>query len=224
MAANVITIARTLGSRGEEIAHAVAAELDYRYLDHAIIIRAADISGVDPAVVESAEQPKSLISRIVDAVASVAVDGEAGHGTNLPGELIYFSDTRIGAVATAATAAPRYADYESLIRSVITELADAGNAVIVAHGAGMHLAGRTDLLRVLVTASADTRVAQLIEGGGMTNDDAARSVRDSDSARRDYLRRFYDIKEEQPTHYDLVLNTDTLSLASAASLIVKAAH
>jgi cytidylate kinase len=37
------------------------------------------------------------------------------------------------------------------------------------------------------------------------------------------LRRFYDVRDESPTQYDLVLNTDTLSLEQAAELISRAA-
>jgi len=48
-------------------------------------------------------------------------------------------------------------------------------------------------------------------------------VKDSDAGRRDYLRRFYDVGEELPTHYDLVVNTDVLSVEQAAELVSQAA-
>jgi hypothetical protein len=48
-------------------------------------------------------------------------------------------------------------------------------------------------------------------------------VKDSDAGRRDYLKRFYDVDEELPTHYDLVVNTDVLSAVSAARVVVQAA-
>ena len=44
-----------------------------------------------------------------------------------------------------------------------------------------------------------------------------------DAARRDYLRRFYSIRSELPTHYDLVVNTDTFTVEQAANLVVQAA-
>ena len=50
-----------------------------------------------------------------------------------------------------------------------------------------------------------------------------REVKREDAARRDYLRRFYDIDEELPTQYDVVVNTDVLSLEQAARLVVQAA-
>ena len=52
---------------------------------------------------------------------------------------------------------------------------------------------------------------------------AARAVKDSDAGRRDYLKRFYEIDEELPTHYDLVVNTDVLTFERAADLVSRAA-
>ena len=82
--------------------------------------------------------------------------------------------------------------------------------------------GRDDSLRVLVTASPATR-ARRLAAGPLDVDDAAKAVADSDAARADYFKRFYKVDRELPTHYDLVLNTDTLSPEQAAALVVVAA-
>ena len=58
---------------------------------------------------------------------------------------------------------------------------------------------------------------------GLDRSGAARAVKESDAARHDYLRRFYDLKDELPTQYDLVLNTDVLSGDRAVQLIAFAA-
>ena len=54
-------------------------------------------------------------------------------------------------------------------------------------------------------------------------DQKAKAARDSERQRREYLRRFYDIRGEQPLHCDLVLNTEALSTSAAAQLVVSAA-
>jgi cytidylate kinase len=95
--------------------------------------------------------------------------------------------------------------------------------VIVAHAASMTLATRTDVLRVLVTASAETRGRRLVEAREITSEAAAAAVSTSDRNREDYFRRFYDARE-QATHYDLVVNTDALTPEQAAELIVCAAR
>ena len=40
----------------------------------------------------------------------------------------------------------------------------------------------------------------------------------------DYLKRFYGISTELPTHYDIVLNTDHVAPEEAAALILTAAR
>ena len=65
---------------------------------------------------------------------------------------------------------------------------------------------------MLVTASPDTRAARLVTAKGLKQAQAARAVNNSDAGRADYLKRFYGISEELPTHYDLVVNTDAVSV------------
>jgi cytidylate kinase len=52
----------------------------------------------------------------------------------------------------------------------------------------------------------------------------AAAIANTDRNRRDYFQRFYEIAQELPTHYDLVVNTDVLGPAQAAELIVCAAR
>jgi cytidylate kinase len=68
---------------------------------------------------------------------------------------------------------------------------------------------------VLVTASDETRAQRVPEG--------AKQVRREDGNRADYLKRFYGVERELPTHFDLVINTDVLTPEKAADIIVAAA-
>ena len=79
------------------------------------------------------------------------------------------------------------------------------------------------MLRVLVTASPETRARRLSEARGLDLEDARKTIKDADSARADYLRRFYGVEVELRTHYDLVVNTDTLSVEQAVGLVAHAA-
>ena len=114
-------------------------------------------------------------------------------------------------------APPPAEHHRELIREAIHETADAGNVVIVAHAASIALAGREGILRVLVTASANTRELRLADG--LVDEETEGAVRDSDAARADYLDRFYGVEPELPTHYDIVVNTDVLTVEQAAAAI-----
>ena len=87
----------------------------------------------------------------------------------------------------------------------------------------MALGGRDGVLRVLVTASPETRARRVGDAAGLDERQAGRMVKDADAARADYLKRFYKVERELPTHYDLVVNTDVLGEEQAASLVVHAA-
>ena len=58
----------------------------------------------------------------------------------------------------------------------------------------------------------------------MEERDAQRAVRRSDANRAEYFKSFYGLREEQPTQYDLVINTDVFTAELAADLIVRVAQ
>ena len=93
-----------------------------------------------------------------------------------------------------------------------------------AHAASMALGKSESVLRVLVTASTSTRVRRVAEFERLVPEEAERRVADSDRERRDYFERFYQLREELPTHYDLVVNTDVLSTPQAVSIGLAAAR
>ena len=98
-----------------------------------------------------------------------------------------------------------------------------GEVVIVSHAASHALAGNDDVLRVLVTASHDTRARRVAEAAELDDKKAAKLVADSDAQRAAYLKRFYGVGDELPTHYDMALNSDSLSIESMSALVVAAA-
>jgi cytidylate kinase len=74
-----------------------------------------------------------------------------------------------------------------------------------------------------VTASVGTREQRVAGTAGVERSQAARTIKDSDAGRSDYLKRFYSVDRESPTDYDLVVNTDRLSLEDAAEIVLHAA-
>jgi cytidylate kinase len=118
---------------------------------------------------------------------------------------------------------PASDDLRGVIRSVIEETATEGGVMIVSHAASMALADRSDVLRVMLTASPDTRSERLASSLGLDAGEAAKTLKRADAGRADYIKRFYGISQELPIHYDLVVNTDRLAPETAAQLIIAAA-
>lgn len=208
MPSHAVCISRAAGAGGTEVGQLVAEMLGYLYLDEEIIAQAAARGGITPGEVADEERRKSAWSRLLQ---------EIGRGASMES---------YGLVGSAALAAERVDPdlIRSLIQEAIEESAGRGDVVIVAHAASFALSGRPEVLRVLVTASPETRAQRLSESQAIELKAAAKSIKESDAARADYLRRFYNVGAELPTHYDLVVNTDVLSVEQAADLVAQAAR
>ena len=148
------------------------------------------------------ERRKSLVARLL---AGMALSGEAW-------ALVSGDTSRAGEGL-------RSDDVRALVREAIVQTAARGDVVIVAHGASHAVSREHEALRVFVTASTETRAARIAALEGIDRARAARDVKSSDAARRDYLSRFYDLGDESPTQYDLVINMDALSAEQAAGLV-----
>ena len=197
----VVCISHATGAGGEEVGRLVAERLGFLYVDDDIVARAAARGAISPAEVADEERRKSLVSRLLEALA----EGSSDLGGSVVVQGLDNDDVR------------------ALIRETIERTAARGDAVIVAHAASYVVEPGDESLRVLVTASPSTRAERLGEADALELAKAARAVRESDAGRRDYLKRFYKIDEELPTHYDLVVNTDVLTVEQAADVISRAA-
>jgi cytidylate kinase len=202
----VVCISAVDGARGEEVAPAVAQALGFRLVDEEIVRKAADEAQVDVSQIAEVEKRRSMAIRLLDNLGSntsLATFAMAGY---VPGH-----------------EAPVESDLRGLIRATIEELADRGDAVIVAHAASMALGTRDDVLKVMLTAPRAARERTLAEQRGLDAKAAAKQVDKGDANRADYLKRFYGIVHESPADYDLVLNTDSLGPEGAATLVAQAA-
>jgi cytidylate kinase len=204
MTRSVICISRALGAGGEEIGQAVAKAMGYQYVDDEIIVRAADKAGITPDEMAKAERPPGLIARLLESLGKTSADPS-------------------GWASYAAFTAEQAPTAEEIIELAVKETAKTGNAVIVAHGASIALGRTPGVLRILVTGSQDIRADRLRAIQGLSEGEARKAIDNSDRARRDYIDRFYRTSE-QPTDYDLVLNTDTISAETAAQLISAASQ
>jgi hypothetical protein len=206
VAAKVVCISSHDGAGAQETALLVSKALDFRLIDEDIVAKAAVEAGVDEATVADVERRKSALVRVIEGLATSGL--WAGYVVTPP---------------VAVQDQPGGDSLRGLIRSVIEDTAAAGNAVIVAHAASLALGERADVLRVLITASTKKRELRLAQALDVDEKEAARVLKRSDSGRADYIKRFYEIDAELPTHYDLVVNTDKLTPERAAQLIVQAA-
>ena len=204
MAYGVVCMSGLDGAEMREVAQGAAEGLGFVLVDEEIVARAASEAGVTPQVVADVEKRRSFVERLLSSpgASSGGSFAFAGDFGVVPSPEMLLGD-----------------ELRGLIRAAIEETAARGSVVIVSHAASHALASQPGVLRVLVTASPQTRRARVAAERHLNEKDAARAIDQSDAARADYLKRFYGAKSELPTHYDLVINTDRLPPHEAASLV-----
>lgn len=199
-----ITIARLYGSGGGEVASRVAQHLGWKLIDHEVIVRVARELGITHEEAEDRdEHTEGFILRALNSMS-----------------LMYPS--MVENVPPAPSPATRERSYQTALRRVIELAVEEGNAVIVGRGAGSMLVTRPDVLRVYVVAPLEQRIAYVAQREGMDEQNARKRITTKDNDRRRYVQSMYHMEPEDPTHYDLTVNTAVLALDSAAELICQA--
>jgi cytidylate kinase-like protein len=207
VADRVVCLSGLDGAQMRDVARGVAAKLKFAVVDEEIVLQAASAADLDPEVISDSERRRTFVERAI-----------GGFGAGADASAVALA----GAGYTAGMGLGE--DIGALLVQAIEETADRGKVVIAAHAASHALADRPDVVRVLITASPETRRARVAEERGLDDKGAAKAIENSDKARADYLKRFYRTKRELPTQYDLVVNTDRLTPDEAVKLVVLAAR
>lgn len=113
--------------------------------------------------------------------------------------------------------------YHEKVTAVIEELAAGGNVFLVGRGGQVVLAGRPGVLHVRVIAPHAQRVATVQARCGISAAAAGARIAASDRVRAGFLRRDYDVKWDDPTLYDLVLNLAQMTVVTAVDVVCAAA-
>lgn len=106
---------------------------------------------------------------------------------------------------------------EHLIK-VVGAIGQQGNAIVIGRGAGFILPPE-QCFRVRCVASLDSRVNNWAAEHGLSEGEAKRAVEAEDRQREEFIRVQFEADMNDPLHYDLVINTDTIGMDVAADLV-----
>jgi cytidylate kinase len=111
--------------------------------------------------------------------------------------------------------------FRDAISQVVIEIADKGNVVIVGRGSQIILKGFPNCLHLKIIAGMDTRIKN-VQLSKNVNEKAAKAQIDKfDQNRQNFVKKFYQEDWNDPSLYDLTINTDHLDLDSIANWIIK---
>jgi cytidylate kinase len=113
--------------------------------------------------------------------------------------------------------------YLDRLQSVIYEVAKNGNAIFFGRGGQFLLQSFDCAFHILVTGSMEKRIQRVMDEKQVGREVAEKIINRSDHDKRAFVRFAYDEDWLNCRLYDLILNTDKLSIDSAVKMIVDAA-
>jgi cytidylate kinase len=199
----VVTISASYGAHGDQIAHRVAERLGLPFVDRAI--PASVVQQLTPSgeVEESLDEPAPRRwERIIMGFANATTP----MGPNqLP---------------TAEIETPER--FRKANEAKLRDIADTTGGVILGR-AGMAVLGeRPDVLCVRLDGPVEARIAHAI-AQGVDEACARKDQRAVDRARDAYARVFFNVRQDDPRLYHLVLDSTALSVEASVDVIIRAA-
>ncbi|CAB1058932.1 hypothetical protein D1BOALGB6SA_3690 [Olavius sp. associated proteobacterium Delta 1] len=108
--------------------------------------------------------------------------------------------------------------YLQHLLNVIGTLGKHGRAVVVGRGANFVLPPE-QRFRVRITAPQRRRFKNVAREFKLSPDEAKRRVIKTESNRKAFIRKYFNADIADPTNYDLVINTETLTVDNAVDVI-----
>lgn len=177
----IITISRQVAALGDEIATAVAQQMNYAFIGRQVI-----------------EQ------RIVEL--------------GFPAEkLKKYDERKPGFFASLAKDRDEYLDY---LQTAVLEAAAQQNCILIGRGSFTILEDLPNLVSLRFVAKDDVRCKRLMSEFSWDEKQANQRITESDANRLGFHKSFFNLNNEDPAHYHLVMNTGMLDVESASETIV----
>ena len=189
-----VTIDRTFGSGGREVARKIAEMTGVPFFDNDIILKAAEDFGVDVGVLKNHDE--HYVGSLIYNLSMFAAEG----------------DYESSAV---------YRTYFAVSETVRRLRAEHDGGIFLGRCADVILEGECPLVRVFIySSSMEKRIGRTLLLEDVSEEKAETFIQNKDKQRRNYYQFFTDNKWGAPTNYDSLLNTATLGYDECARIIV----
>lgn len=112
--------------------------------------------------------------------------------------------------------------YLTCFQTALFEFALKGSMIYHGHLGQFLLTKIPYVLRIMLTAPLEYRINSLVKERGMSRDEATSYIKSIDEHRMKWSFFLYGVNWKDPIYYDLVLNTERMSLDLASDIIVEA--
>ncbi|MDD6090001.1 MAG: cytidylate kinase-like family protein [Clostridiales bacterium] len=186
----IITIGRSHGSNGHDIARALAAELGYACYDKEIVDHAAENSSFSKEIFDSYDE-KRVSNYIIPNPHYIGMN--EGFRLNMQ-------------IASAQF-------------DTIRRLADRGNSIFVGRCADYVLRNRSDVVSVFILADMPFRIRTIMARKGLSEDQAKKLIREVDKDRSSYYKYYTDQLWGESENYDLCIDSSRIGVDGAVKVI-----
>lgn len=192
----VITIGREFGSGGHEMGEKLAKQLGVTFIDHAIISETANQLGINSQLVERIEQNIST-SKLLELVMT---DKQIPENTS-PSEddKVFIAQSKI-----------------------IRHHASTQSCVIVGRVANCILKDHPRCLRLFVYSDIDFAKQRVMAEFGYDEEKARKEIHRINQARGNHYWQYTGAKWNDPSQYDLFINSSKLGIDNAVTLVANA--
>lgn len=186
-----LTVSRQLGSLGGDITQELARRLGWHVFDREIVEYIASHRHVRQRLVEDLdEKSQSLIQDTVRRLLEMVEGGGLG-----------------------------IEEYHEALVHTLVSLATRGQAILVGRGANFVLRSQPGL-HLRFVGSTEIRLRRLRERWGMSPREARTRMEQADRERAEFIRRHFKADADDPSFYDLLLNTDQLTVERCVSAVL----
>ncbi len=166
------------------------------------------------------EVAQAIAARLNYRVVSREIINQAALRAGTP-EMALATIDELGLLGIQPSVKARRA-YQLAVESVMKELADEGDVVIIGRAGQVILRNHPHVLHVKVISPAALRAERIARLYNISLEAAKAQIEASDRNRKNYLKKYYHARWDDPELYDLIINTDRLEPEQAACLICQA--
>ena len=226
----VVTLAGLTGAGPRSLGPMVAQRLEADYVDRLILTNVArQVGATVEALHEREERPPTkgerfsrLLQRILERSAVSGAGGDPYFG---PGVAAFLTEEYEDLPQPTITKGHELEDeaYIEAVHTVLEEMAESGNTVIVGRGSHVILRDLPNVLRVGVVSEYEDRIITIMNRERLSREEAESTVAARDAARAYYFQRFLGLENpDSPELFHMVVNVSEIGLDYAADMVAAA--
>jgi len=185
-----------------------------------------------PPVVTISRETGSIVNELVQRISQELgldiIDGKIIHevakSVRMSDKVVSYLDEKTRSILDnwilylKTTRFLRADQYVRHLTKVVGAIGKQGGALIIGRGANLILPAE-ETLRVRFIAPLEMRIRNMAQETGISEEEARRQILLKDAERRDSVKKNFKVDIEDPSYYDLVINTEFLGTDQVVAMI-----